>query len=190
VPLFLDRLPLRERSVRRDTSYWSVSLEVLITDPGLASPPPGARPQRWIFDTGKEGEASCWRCDLEDAGLDTSIGRRAPITSAPAHGPTRTLPTRAADLWLLSNIPALRGRPYRIALPTGIAFQDIPNRRTPQTVVPPLIGMQAFLHAQLRVQIDFPRRRVSIWTPGPWYSGCALFVRRALSGFATLPPPW
>jgi hypothetical protein len=173
-----------------DELYWSVSLLVLVTEAGLPAPPAGAQPQRWVFDSGKEGEAACWRCDLEDAALDPAARRLAPLTVLPGHGPAQTRPTRDADIWLLSNIPALRDRPHRLELRSGIAFQDIPNRRTPQTLPPPLIGMRAFRRARLRVDIDFARAQVSLWTPGPWYRGCGLFLRRALSGFGTVPPPW
>ena len=55
--------------------HLSVSLMVLVTEPGLPSPPVDARPQWWLFDTGKEGEALCWRCDLE-AGMAKLLAAR------------------------------------------------------------------------------------------------------------------
>jgi hypothetical protein len=193
MPLFLDRLPLLLRHKRsragEEVELWSVALEVTVTEPGAPRPPATTSPQRWIFDTGKDGDAACWRCDLEEAGLNPDLRQLEPVVSRGVSGPPQRLPTRNAALWLWSNIPAVRETPLRLELKRGIAFEDRPDRRSAGSI-PPRVGMAAFRRAQLHVCVDLARATVSIWTPGSWRQSCGLFVRRALSGFATIPPPW
>ena len=74
------------------------------------------------------------------------------------------MPVRDADLWLVSNIPALQPTPYRITLHRGLPFHDVPTVPDPQ-FQRPLIGIRALRSARLRVEIDFDADTVSVWTP-------------------------
>jgi hypothetical protein len=107
----------------------------------------------------------------------------------PMFGEPRSFPVRSADLWLVSNIPALQNRPHRLDLNRGIAFDPERYDRQPHSA-PPLLGMEALRQARLRVWIDYRKGTASIYTPGPWYAALVLFVRRTLAGYATVPPPW
>jgi hypothetical protein len=197
MPLFIDRHPFRVRPRHQGIvrlpadadKHLSVTLAVLVTEQGLEFPPPDSALQWWILDTGKEGEATCRRCDLEAAGLNPDKCQGEPKTMISAFGDRRTRPTRDADLWLLSNIPVMQNKPFRLELNGGIAFDDVSTPRAPDEMLP-LIGMQAFRRARLQVLIDYAKGKVSIWTPGSLLASLALTARRALSGFSTVPMQW
>jgi hypothetical protein len=191
MPLFLDRLPFHRRPRRQGSEGLTISLPILITEPGAAAPPPNAVAQRWVLDTGFTGEGKCFRYDLEAAGLDPDDReqRAGEMPVRPMFGEPRGFPVRSADLWLVSNIPALRNRPHRLDLNRGIAFDPDRYDRQPHSV-PPLIGMEALQQARLRVRIDYRKGTASIYPPGSWYAALGLFVRRTLAGYATLPLPW
>lgn len=197
MPLFLDRVPFfvrprrdgRALSPREDEQRLSVSLPILVTDPDVEIPPAPFRPQRWILDTGKEGEAQCWLCDLNNAGLDADawIEGSTRVTSASGH--SQRLEIRNATLWLCSNIPALRDHPFRLDLNRGIAFDRSKTVRHAADL-PPLLGMELLRAARLRVWVDYHNRTVSIHTPGSTAESLSLFVRHALRGSRRLPLPW
>jgi hypothetical protein len=142
-----------------------------------------------VFDTAFTGDAFAWRHHLQAGGLEPDFRRLGPVRYGSALGITRLLPIRPANLWLVSNIPALRGKFFRLELDPGIAFRDVPQRPDPE-FHRPLIGLRALHRAGVILQINLARATVSLWTPGPWHQNLALFLRRALFGFATLPPPW
>ncbi|HEY7428447.1 MAG TPA: hypothetical protein VH682_29715 [Gemmataceae bacterium] len=77
-----------------------------------------------------------------------------------------SVPVRDADLWLVSNIPTLSPMPYRLSLHRGLPFHDVPTLPDPQ-FQRPLIGIRALKSAGLRVEIDFAKGTVSVWTPDP-----------------------
>jgi hypothetical protein len=158
------------------------------TDPGQ-TPAPRARPQRWAVDTRFTGEAYAWRHHLLEAGLNPDQLRIGRAYLTPLGGVPELYPLRDADLWLVSNIPALRTHPYRIDLERGIALRDVHSLPNPQSNCP-LLGMRALAAAGLKMEIDFRRRTVSVWVPGPWHQQIWLTVRRVASGFATEPVRW
>jgi hypothetical protein len=170
MPLFLDRLPLHfwtDRTRTPPQSHWSVVLPVLVTDPNLPAPPASALAQSWCLDTGNTGEAFAWRHHLLTAGLDPTkhlAPTRAVLTSS--LGARLLVRVRAADLWLVSNIPAHQGSPFRLHLDPGIPFHDIPTLPDPN-LNRPLIGLRALRRAGLRVELDFANDTVSVWTPDP-----------------------
>jgi hypothetical protein len=187
MPLFIDSLPLYSSDGNR---RWSVSLPVIVTPPGAPAPPADATPQRWIFDTGFTGDAYCWQSDLLDAGVDPTAEPLRPRTIKQIAGPRYQFPACGADLWLVSNIPFLRDRPYRLELNhRGITYNPT-NAPRPADAIPPLIGIKLFRRACLRIFLDAFRDTVSIWTPGPWYNSLAVAARRLFSGYARLPMPW
>lgn len=116
--------------------------------------------------------------------LRTGITQLTPLASNP-----RPLPLCDVDLWLVSNIPALRDTPWPLELDEGVAVHDVPYLSHPE-VNCPLLGMRALRRAGLCLQIDFVRSTVSVWVPAPWPRRLAVTVRRCLSGFRTLPAPW
>lgn len=190
--LFLDRCPLycwTDNTVRPPFQRWSVSWPVLLTEPGSPPSLPAARAQRWVFDSAFTGEAFAWRYHLQAGGLDPDIGPAESVRYGSAFGTRELLAVRQADLWLVNNIPALRTRFFRLELFPGIAFRDVRQRPDPE-FHRPLIGLRALHRAGVLLQIDLARATVSLWTPGPWYQNLFLFLRRARSGFSTLPPPW
>jgi hypothetical protein len=99
---------------------------VIPAEPGLPAPPPAVQPQEWVLDTGNTGEAFAWRQHLTAAGLDPDTGRAGilAITSS-LGGKKQFVPIRQADLWLVSNIPALANSPYRLEAFPGIPFRDV-----------------------------------------------------------------
>jgi hypothetical protein len=171
MPLFLDRLPLHQWTDPTQVpplTYWSVLFPALLTDPGLSAPPPGLSIGEWVCDTGNTGEAFAWRQHLLQAGLDPDV-RRLPghvrVAGSIAPQPGRAA-LREADLWLLSNIPALSGSPHRLRLERGLRFLDITNLPDPR-YNRPLIGTRALRRAGLRIDVDFANDHVSVWTPDP-----------------------
>jgi hypothetical protein len=166
-----------------------VSVPVIVTNPGLPAPPPRVRPQRWAIDTRFSGEAYAWRHHLIEAGLDPDALRTGSISLTPVGGSPRPFPLRDADLWLCSNVPALKDRPWRLELDEGIAVREAVRLPNPE-VNCPLLGMRALAGSGLVVKIDLAANTLSVWTPGRWYESAGLTLRRALSGFARLPPPW
>lgn len=170
MPLFIDRLPFaywQDLTRTPPLEYWTVVLPVLLTEAGLLAPPAGTLPQEWALDTGNRGEGYAWRHHLLAAGLDPDQDRwPSPVVITGAVGGKTTVPVRAADLWLVSNVPAFANLPYRIVLQRGIPFQDTSALPDPQ-FHRPLVGVRALRRAGLRVDIDFGHDTVSVWTPDP-----------------------
>src|SRR3954451_12775079 len=111
MPLFIDRLPFHQWTDPTRTpalTYWTVVLPVILTDPTLPTPPPVTGVQEWVVDTGNRGEAFAWRHHLAQAGLDPDRRRLPqPLTIRTVSG-RLNVPVRDTDLWLVSNVPALR----------------------------------------------------------------------------------
>jgi hypothetical protein len=84
--------------------------------------------------------------------ITTSMGGKTPV------------PVRLADLWLVSNVPALQGAAFRIELDPGVPFNNVTTLPDPQ-FHRPLIGFRALRRAGLRVELDFAADVVSVWTP-------------------------
>jgi hypothetical protein len=189
--LFIDRLPLYAwgpwdaSSGRR---LLSVSVPLIVTN-RRAVPRRGARPQRWAVDTRFTGEAYAWRHHLREAGLDPDVQDGGSILLTPLGGVPQEFPVRRADLWLVSNIPALRDTPYRIKLASGIAFRNVPSLPNPEGNCP-LLGMRALERAGLKVLMDFAGGTVSVWVPAAWHRAAWLGVRRLVSGWAATPAPY
>jgi hypothetical protein len=192
VPLFLDNLSLHSwvdvaptQPVRR----WSVLLPAVLSpvEWGQFPRPDSASPAHWKFDTGCALDAYAWRDHLHEAGLRPDLNLVRSMDRAwSAFGHKEELPVRSAALWLFSNIPALRHRPFRLALYPGITFVD---RDCPQPqLFRPLIGLGAFLRAGVTIKVDPKRQTVSLWTPGTRWEGVRLFFQRLRSGFATEDP--
>ncbi len=77
-----------------------------------------------------------------------------------------SVPVRDVDLWLISHLQGPPLEPYRIVLHRGLPFQDTPAIPDPH-FQRPLIGVRALRSAGLRIEIDFARDTVSVWTPDP-----------------------
>ena len=170
MPLFLDRLPLHTWTDQTKTPpkpYWSVVLPVIVTEANVAAPGIGAVVQDWVLDSANSGEAFAWRYHLLAAGLDPSLNRYpTPITVTSALGSKLLVPIRLSKLWLVSNLPSFQGSPFPMALERGIAFRDVPALPDPY-FHRPLLGIRALRKAGLRVEIDFGKDTLSVWTPDP-----------------------
>ncbi len=188
--LFIDRLPFHAWTpYGTPQTLQSVCVPVLLTDPGHPPPPPRVRPQRWAIDTRFTGEAFAWRQHLLEAGLDPDANRLGHTRLMPLGNTPQPFPLRRADLWLVSNIPALQATPWRVGVSEGIAVHDAPHIANPD-VNSPLLGMRVLLRAGLHVHLDFARATVSVWVPAPWPRRLAVTTRRCLTGFRTLPVRW
>lgn len=167
MPLFIDRLPFDRWTDPTRTpplSYWTVVLPVMVAEPSLLGPPPVAQVQNWVLDTGNRGEAFAWRHHLLMAGLNPDQSRLPqPIVIQTVAGKV-TVPVRDADLWLVSNLAVSPPPPYRIVLHRGLPFHDVTKVPDPQ-FQRPLIGVRALRAAGLKVEIDFGRDTISVWTP-------------------------
>jgi hypothetical protein len=189
VPLFIDRLPLRETVVDyagRRVVTWYPMLPVILTEPDVVIPADGAPCRPWKFDSANALDASAWRFHLEQAGPDPSARLwRETVRTRSANDAVEVLPIRKASLWLVSNIPALRDKPLRLPLYRGLPFYDRTPRR-PANIVP-LLGIRALRRAHLKVLIDFDALTMSVWAPGRWYEGLSLWLRRLPRRFTTIP---
>jgi hypothetical protein len=165
MPLFIDRLPFHvwtDPTRALPVSYWTLVLPIIIAEPTLTMPP-AANAQEWMLDTGNRGEAFAWRHHLTQAGIDPDQGRLPkPISIRTVMG-SMTVPVRDVDLWLVSNLPNAPD-PYRIVLHRGLPFHDTPAIPDPH-FQRPLIGIRAMRAAGLRLEIDFLRDTLSVWTP-------------------------
>jgi hypothetical protein len=170
LPLFIDRFPFASWTDRTHTPpqlHWTVVLPVVVADPGLSVPPSQAPVQDWVLDTGHRGASLAWRRHLLDAGLDPDAFRSAGVINiTTAVGGKTALPVRKADLWLVSNVPSLRGATWRLELDPGIAFKNVATLPDPH-FNRPLIGIRTLSVARLRVEVDFAASTVSVWTPDP-----------------------
>ncbi len=169
MPLLIDRLPFHswtDASRSPSLTYWTVVVPIMVTEPTLAGPPAAGRMQNWVLDTGNRGEAFAWRHHLVLAGLDPDAGRLPqPMTIRTVAGKI-VVPVRDVDLWLVSNLAAGAPPPHRIVLHRGLPFHDSPTIPDPH-FQQPLIGVRALRSAGLRVEIDFARDTLSVWTPDP-----------------------
>ena len=159
MPLFIDRLPLLGNTI---------SVSVIVSEPGLDAVPANAKAGESALDTGMSGDTFCWREHLEQAGLDADANRfhrTARVTTAVHLDRPVSLPVRNADIWLVSNIDSLRDSPLRLELAQGIVFRD---------ELPPLystsrprafIGLRALKRARLRIEIDLAAGVLSVWAP-------------------------
>jgi hypothetical protein len=167
VSLFIDRLPFhRWTDFTRSPpwSQWTIVLPIVLTEPVLLNPPAVTGEIDWVLDTGNRGEAFAWRQHLIDAGLDPDQGRMPlPMVIRTVAG-TLTVPVRDVDLWLVSNIPALRPSPYRMVLHRGLPFHDVTTRPDPP-FQRPIIGIRALRAVGLKIEIDFAKDTISVWTP-------------------------
>ncbi|MGO9468580.1 MAG: hypothetical protein ACLQVF_30995 [Isosphaeraceae bacterium] len=128
------------------------------------NPPSVKSATDWVLDTGNRREAFAWRHHLTQAGLDPEQGRMPlSITIRPVAG-RPTVPVRDADLWLVSNIAALRQISFRMVLHRGLPFRDVPSQPDPE-FQRPLVGIRALRAAGLKVEIDFLNDTISVWTP-------------------------
>ncbi len=170
MPLFLDRFPFHcwmDQTKSPPRELWSVVVPVLVAEQGLPAPLPTVSPQRWVVDTGNRGDAFAWRRHLLTAGLDPAV-KRSPrtVSITTAVGGKQRVPVRLADLWLVSNLPALQGSPWRLVLDPGIPFLDVAALPDPE-FNRPLIGLRTLCRAGLRVELDCAQDTVSVWTPDP-----------------------
>lgn len=190
MPLLVDRLPLHSWIAPGDPAQqprWSVSLEVIPSNPGLDQPPVGSKPQRWAIDTRFSGEAYAWRHHLVEAGLDPDALRSGSVLLTPVGGTPARFPTRDADLWLVSNLPGVK--PWRLELDLGIALRDTDRLPDPE-VNCPLLGMGALAPSGLRIAVNFAKSSISVWSSGTWYAHSLRELRRVATGFATRRPSW
>ena len=168
MPLFIDRLPFHcwvDATRTAPTEHWSVLLPVILAEPFLTAPSASAAVQDWVLDTGNRGEGFAWRHHLIQAGLDPDFNRLPYTMNIHTASGRLTVPLRDADLWLVSNIPALRPLPFRLVLRRGLPFRDVPTLPDPQ-FHRPLVGLRALRSAGVRVELDFVADTVSVWTPG------------------------
>jgi hypothetical protein len=169
MPLFIDRLPFHRWTDPTRTpplTYWTVVLPVILAEPTLLTPPPVSSVQEWALDTGNRGESFAWRHHLVQSGLDPDRGRMPWSMTIRTVAGRVVAPVRDADIWLVSNIPGLSLTPCRITLHRGLPFHNVPTLPDPQ-FHRPLIGIRALRSAALRVEIDFAKDTVSVWTPDP-----------------------
>ncbi len=168
MPLFIDRLPFHyweDQTRTPPLGYWTVVLPLRLTEANLPAPPAGQLPQDWVLDLGNRGEGYAWRHHLLSAGLDPDKNRLVrPIAITSVVGGKTIVPVRNADLWLVSNLPAFANAPYRMVLQRGLPFQDTTAIPDPQ-FQRPVIGVRALRRAGLRVEVDFARDTLSVWTP-------------------------
>jgi hypothetical protein len=168
MPLFIERLPFHDWEDRTRTpplGSWTIVLPILLTEANLLAPPAGLIPQEWALDTANRGEGYAWRHHLVQAGLDPAQHRLpSPVAITAVVGGKTTVPSRQADLWLVSNLGASAPPPYRIALQRAAVSG---RGCDPRSAVPPPSDRRARPPAGLRVEIDFAADTISVWTPDP-----------------------
>jgi hypothetical protein len=185
--LFIDRLPVEGLFA---------FLPMIVVDPGRKAPRPRTH-KRWKVDTGCGPEAYAWRPHLREAGLDPAAHLGGISEIRPASGPAVERHRRKAHLLLFSNIPALEAYPFRLELTNGITLAE--DDDSAPTEGRPVVGMKALRAAGVKILFNLSgkttkRNDVSVWIPRESLPQAPprafLFVRRVLSGFATLPIRW
>ena len=144
---------------------FGVPLRLILTEPGVEEPPPGASERIWFFDTGYDGDAFAWRGHILDAGLDPDVRRdhRRTWISSSLSAQRSGLPIRKADLWLVGD--ALTAQYYPLRLRQGVAFKDEPIPPEAARAARPLVGMRLLLRAKIRIELNLMTRAFSIWVP-------------------------
>jgi hypothetical protein len=166
--LFIDKLPFHSWIDRTRTPpeiHYSVIVPVFVTDLDTLCPLENAPIQEWALDTGSRGEGFAWRHHFVTAGLDPDAmlaEKNVAVTSV--LGRKESVPMCTATIWLVSNLPAFKGRPFRMEFDPGIPFFNVPALPDPQ-FQRPLIGLRAMRRAGLRVEIDCGHDTLSVWTP-------------------------
>ncbi|HEV3085476.1 MAG TPA: hypothetical protein VGY66_37330 [Gemmataceae bacterium] len=170
--LIIDRYPFHcwtDNTRANPVTYWSARLPVYLCDPGMSAPAGDAAKQEWTLDTGNTAEAFAWRDHLRQAGLVLAkdpwlLPHKVSVSSAISGKRKEAARVRQANIWLVSNVPGIAHRLWRIELARGIIFRDVAARPDPE-LHRPLIGFKALLKARLRVELDFVGKTVSVWAP-------------------------
>lgn len=84
------------------------------------------------------------------------------ITSAV--GSTEQARIYPGSLWLVSNVPSVKEPQFLIDLNPGLPFLDTERLPDPE-FHRPSVGLRALRRAGLKIEIDFARDTVSVWTP-------------------------
>lgn len=187
--LFIDRLPLTEVRIGyagETAPTWLPLIPVILTEPNRDQPSRDDLCRPWKLDTANALDASAWRFHIQQSGLNPFENLHpATVLAKPVTGQVESLPIRKACLWVVNNIPSLRDHPLRLDLYAGLPFRnrDHPDPRG----VYPLIGIRSLQRAGLKIEVDFVRLTLSLWTPGAWHTNLGCWLRRLPDSFATIP---
>ena len=188
--LFIDRLPLFTWPMQPASEGVAITLPIVPQNRGVLLPSRAAleRPFRWKWDTACVRDGFAYRSQFLAAGLNPRAGYFGETTISTVLGNRQTCFFRATDLWLVSNIPALRPTPVRMTAFPGIvvhqSLQPAPELRFP------LIGPSLLRRAGLCVLTDFAAGTVSVWVPAPWPRSVAHTICRFFSFPRTAPIRW
>jgi hypothetical protein len=136
-----------------------ICLRVAITEPTASGPPDPPHLLEFVLDTG--GDCATVTCDhLADSGISLAGPSGGWISVAWSDGRSTLEQTRDVTLWLYSNLPEWKDKPYRIELNGGV----IVLTRT-KSEMRPLFGMNPLLESGLRIELNAQARKVSVWIP-------------------------
>lgn len=140
-------------------------LRIAITEPEVKSAPARSECIEFVLDTGSD-YAGVFPRDLEkfDIPQDGPVTGWVDVTTF--LGREMYGPMRAVILWLYGNVAGCENQAYPIYLKKGVVILpelDKPNSSAPK--LRPLLGMNALIAAQLRIELDSQTKRFSAWVP-------------------------
>jgi hypothetical protein len=181
---FLNALPFWPPGAPPESESLAVLIPVIPTEPDYPPPSATTRPFRWRLDTGCTSDGFISRSDLIEAGLNPN---RPLLPSRPIRttsGEVVSTGQRSLDLWLVSNIPALRDTPFRIGTNPGLHVSTATRQVFSHF---PILGMRALRRAGLKILLDYRRATASVWVPATAFQTWTHWAGRVLPHFRPVP---
>jgi hypothetical protein len=187
VILFLADIPFWPHNARPELDALAVVIPIIPTAANRKPPKVDIRPFRWRFDSGCTSDGLIWRSDLLEAGLNPNRPLVASSALRTPSGEVLSSERRKLDLWLVSNIPALRATPFRIRTSPGVHVASVHG---PMTGHFPILGMSALRRAGLKILLDYRRATASVWVPATVLQTWTHWAGRVLPHFRPVPIRW
>ena len=165
MPLFIQDEPFTVEidPMEPEIQRVEIRLRIALTEPIASTPPESVKSRVFVLDTAAD-YASIFPDDLVESALPAAgpLGGLIPVILW--DGSQIERPMRDVTLWLYSNLPELENHPYRIDLNGGVVVLPTPASQV-VNLLKPLLGMNALLDGNLRVELNCRTRHFSIWIP-------------------------
>jgi hypothetical protein len=140
-------------------------LRIAITEPEVKIAPPRSQSIEFVLDTGSDYAGVFPRdlatFDIPQDGPVTGWVEVSTIIGRETYGPMR-----AVILWLYGNVAGNENLAYPIYLKKGVViFPELDEPHSSSPKLRPLLGMNALISAELRIEFDSKKKRFSAWIP-------------------------
>jgi hypothetical protein len=165
---FILRKPFDIDNDSADPTYQHVEarLRVGITEPDAREPPDPSTFLEFVYDPGCD-YTTVSASHLTSLNLDPEafVGGYVDVINKESEYEA-DCPVRRVSLWLFSELPEWADKPLRINLSRGVV---VVRDRAPGVpcMERPLLGMNTFLDARVKVELDYEGRWISVLIPSP-----------------------